>query len=248
MGGFSGFQIPTLIFFGISSRTKSQKYPQYCWEFHDRLWEALSGTTSKKRGVPSRTGGKRILEMLWKPQMPWIIGLGASQPYSRREFQETLWERFRGLSGIFPEFLPERASRTGGMAQKGVSIKGASMKRSNFLRFRVFYTGDSKGDCQKSPEHGYPFCANPLGRSFLLTGKSFLLTVGLGCLRSIGLVFFAYGWNSVWSFLLTVVNRFGLFYLRLPPVRKLGLVFFAYGSPRLEIGFGLFCLRFPHRK
>ena len=70
----------------------------------------------KKRGVPSRTGGERILETLWKPQMPWIIGLGASQPYSAVEFQETLWERFRGLSGIFPEFLPESPSRTGGMA------------------------------------------------------------------------------------------------------------------------------------
>ena len=31
------------------------------------------------------------------------------------------------------------------------------------------------------------------GRSFLLTGKSFLLTVGLCCLQSIGLVFFTYG-------------------------------------------------------
>ena len=48
--------------------------------------------------------------------MPWIIGLGASQPYSREKFQEMLWERFRGLSGIFPEFLPESPSRTGGMA------------------------------------------------------------------------------------------------------------------------------------
>ena len=38
------------------------------------------------------------------------------QPYSRGEFQETLWERFRGLSGIFPGFLPESPSRTGGMA------------------------------------------------------------------------------------------------------------------------------------
>ena len=93
-----------------------QKYPQYCWEFHDQLWEALSGTTSEKRSAPSRTGGEIILEMLWKPQMPWIIGFGASQPYSRREFQETLWERFRGLSGVFPEFLPESASRAGGMA------------------------------------------------------------------------------------------------------------------------------------
>ena len=70
----------------------------------------------KKRAVPSRTGGERILEMLWKPQMPWIIGFGASQPYSRGEFQETLWERFQGLSGIFPEFLPESPSRTGGVA------------------------------------------------------------------------------------------------------------------------------------
>ena len=70
----------------------------------------------KKRGVPSRTGGERILETLRKPQMPWIIGLGASQPYSRGKFQETLWERFRGLSKIFPEFLPESPSRTGGMA------------------------------------------------------------------------------------------------------------------------------------
>ena len=32
-----------------------------------------------------------------------------------------------------------------------------------------------------------------MGRSFLLMGKSFLLTVGLCCLRSLGLVFFTYG-------------------------------------------------------
>ena len=98
-----------------------RKYPQYCWEFHDRLWEALSGTNSEKRGAPSRTGGERILETLWKPQMPWIIGLGASQPYSRGKFQETLWERFRGLSGIFPEFLPESPSRTWGMAHNSTT-------------------------------------------------------------------------------------------------------------------------------
>ena len=78
-----------------------QKYPQYCWEFHDPLWEALSGTISGKRAVP---GQERILEMLWKPQMPWIIGLGGSQPYARDEFQETSWERFQGLSGVFLEF------------------------------------------------------------------------------------------------------------------------------------------------
>ena len=44
--------------------------------------------------------------------------------------------------------------------------------------------------------------AYKMGRSFLLTGKSFLLTVGLCCLRSVGLglftyglIFFAYGGN-----------------------------------------------------
>ena len=79
------------------------------------------------------------------------------------------------------------------------------------------------------------------GGSFLLTGRSFLLTVGLCYLR--------------WSFLLTVEIWFGLFYLRL----KFGLVSFAYGGksvwsflltvpPVQKIGFGLFYLRFPHRK
>ena len=58
------------------------------------------GTTPEKRSAPSRTGGEIILETLWKPQMPCFIGLGGSLPYSRREFQKTLWERFRGLSGI----------------------------------------------------------------------------------------------------------------------------------------------------
>ena len=62
--------------------------------------------------------------------------------------------------------------------------------------------------------------------------------IGLFYLRlKFGLVFFAYGGN-----------RFGFFYLWFPPGRKLGLVFFAYGSPCPEIGFGLFCLRFPYRK
>ena len=92
----------------------NQKYPQYCCEFHDQLWEALSGTNSEKKRRPQPYWGGRILETLWKPQMPWIIGLGAFQPYSRGKFQETLWERFRGLSGIFPEFLPESPSRTSG--------------------------------------------------------------------------------------------------------------------------------------
>ena len=37
--------------------------------------------------------------------MPWIVGLGRSQPSSRGEFQEKLWERFRGLSEFFRNFF-----------------------------------------------------------------------------------------------------------------------------------------------
>ena len=75
-----------------------------------------------------------------------------------------------------------------------------------------------------------------------------LIWVGLFYLRPrlfyLRLVFVAYG-TLVWSFLLTVENRFGLFYLRFPPSenwiwsflltvppgQKLVLVFFTYGSP-----------------
>ena len=32
-----------------------QECSQYCWEFHDQLWEALCGTTSEKRGVARPT-------------------------------------------------------------------------------------------------------------------------------------------------------------------------------------------------
>ena len=35
----------------------ARKYPQYCWEFHDWLGEALSGTISEKRGVPQPSWG-----------------------------------------------------------------------------------------------------------------------------------------------------------------------------------------------
>ena len=131
-----------------------QKCPQYCWEFHDQLWEALSRTTSEKRGAPSLTGGERILEMLWKPQMPWIIGFGGSQPYSRGEFQEELWERFRGLSWIFPEFLPESASRTGGTAHHKDSLDRSFSSVSVTLLAKFLWL------CWR---FWSPFCLSPLG-------------------------------------------------------------------------------------
>ena len=104
---------------------------------------------------------------------------------------------------------------------------------------------------QKNPPQNSPgtffgkiplgFLQKPLGGSFSLTARSFLLTVGVCYLR--------------WSFLLTVKIWFGLFYLRL----NYGLVFFAYGGKSVwsflltvllvqGIGFGLFYLRFPYRK
>ena len=66
-----------------------------------QLWEALSGTNSEKRGVPSRSGGgENSGNALEASNALNYIGFGASQPYSWGKFQETLWERFRGLSGI----------------------------------------------------------------------------------------------------------------------------------------------------
>ena len=83
--------------FCVDGRAKHQVYSQHCREFHDQLWEALSGTTSEKRGVPSRTGGgDKSGLMLWSLQRPWFIGLGGSQPYSRGEPsgpEETDWCR-----------------------------------------------------------------------------------------------------------------------------------------------------------
>ena len=32
--------------------TNFERCPQHCWEFHDRLWEALSGTISEKKKCP----------------------------------------------------------------------------------------------------------------------------------------------------------------------------------------------------
>ena len=61
--------------------------------------------------------------------------------------------------------------------------------------------------------------------------RSVLLTVGLCCLRSIGLVYFT----------VDEIRLFGLIFLAY-------LVFLLTVPSRLEIGFGLLCLRFPHRK
>ena len=77
---------------------------QYCWEFHDRLWEALSGTTSEKKKRPQPywgPRGERILEMLWKPQMPRIIGFN----HPSRTLDGNSRKRSESVSGVFPEFF-----------------------------------------------------------------------------------------------------------------------------------------------
>ena len=105
-----------------------------------------------------------------------------------------------------------------------------------------------------------PMVQQSLGPSWRKTpkmlkkGGSFYLQLGIFYLQ---LVLATYG-QLAWSFLLTVEIWFGLsayggksvwsFLHTVPPVRKLGLVIFPYGSPRPEIGFGLLCLPFPHRK
>ena len=98
-----------------------------------------------------------------------------------------------------------------------------------------------EGETQKSSLTSNEKVTKEWGGLFLLTARSFLLTVGLCYLR--------------WSFLLTVKIWFALFYLRL----NYGLVFFAYGGKLVwsflltvflvqGIGFGLFYFRFPYRK
>ena len=69
-------------------------------------------------GVPSRTERERILETLWRFQMPWIIGLLGSQLYSQGELQEKLWERFQGLS--------RTRRKIKGQQEQGLEVLGSS--------------------------------------------------------------------------------------------------------------------------
>ena len=78
---------------------------------------SLEPFLKKKRGVPSRTGGGENSGNALEALKALNYRVWGSQPYSWGEFQETLSERFRGLSGIFPEFLPQSPSRAGGMDQ-----------------------------------------------------------------------------------------------------------------------------------
>ena len=119
---------------------------------------------------------------------------------------------------------------------------GAVGSRSKHMPTRAHEANASSGARSEVPRCSWKsgHQQHPKGQKTGRVGL-FYLRVSLFQLR---LVFVAYG-QLAWSFLLTVENRFGLFYLRFSqsgirfglfclrffPVRKLGLVFFAYGSP-----------------
>ena len=70
----------------------------------------------KKRGVPSRTGGENSGNALGASNALNYRVWGVPAVLSR-EIPGNALRAFRGLPGIFPEFLPESPSRTGGVAQ-----------------------------------------------------------------------------------------------------------------------------------
>ena len=117
-------------------------------------------TLLKKEASPAVPGGDNSGNAP-DASMSWIIGLGGSQPYSRGEFQEMLWERFRGLSGIIPEFLPESPSRTGGVAHLLTSLRELSLLMESRVCCR-------KAACQDiSKVRPYPLTQNCYLRKLL---------------------------------------------------------------------------------
>ena len=116
------------------------------WEFHDRLREALSGNTSKNRGVPSRFGGESILEMLWSIQMSWIIGL---------------W----GIPAVLPRGIPAKVLRAFPWNFSGIS----SGKSQPYLGREVFHGVGADGVGVKFPIFAVNCCCLPL--SFRRSGE-----------------------------------------------------------------------------
>ena len=91
--------------FSLTELSEFQKCPQYCREFHDRLWEALSGTTSEKRGVPSRTGGGENSGNALEASnalncRAWGIPAVLSREIPGNALRVFFWGSFRIFSGI----------------------------------------------------------------------------------------------------------------------------------------------------
>ena len=83
--------------------SETQKYPQYCLEFHDRLWEALSGTTSEKRSVRSRTGGGGDTSGNALEPSNDLDFWGLGDP--RCTLEGNSRKHSESVSGVFPEFF-----------------------------------------------------------------------------------------------------------------------------------------------
>ena len=83
--------------------------------FRNTLSTAGNCMTSSERPSPEQLLKKEASPAVLRGRELWkcsggfkcleFPGLGGSQPYSRGEFQEKLWECFRGLSGFFRNFL-----------------------------------------------------------------------------------------------------------------------------------------------
>ena len=117
-----GSSVVAVAIFAASRRIKAilnQKYPQYCWEFHDNSSERPSPEPLlPKRSVPAVLGGREFWKCSGAFKCLELEGLG--DPSHTLEGNSR--KRSESVSGVFPEFLPESPSRTGGMAPKRGSL------------------------------------------------------------------------------------------------------------------------------
>ena len=92
----------------------------------------------KTRGVPSRTEGERILEMVLRHQIIELYGLGVSSRTLEGKSRKSSESVSALLSGIFLEFLPESPSRTGRGERKifGVLEGFGMLKRTKERKHR----------------------------------------------------------------------------------------------------------------
>ena len=79
-----------------------QKHPQYSMSSSERP-SAEPILKKKKRGVPSRTEGEIILEMLWKPQMPG--NALRAFPGSFQNFFRNFFRKVPAVLRVWPSYV-----------------------------------------------------------------------------------------------------------------------------------------------
>ena len=75
----------SLFLFLLHARRLTQTYPQYCWQFHDWLGRPSPEPLLQRGASPTALGGEDSGDAL-VAFLLCLIGIGASQPYSRGEF------------------------------------------------------------------------------------------------------------------------------------------------------------------